>query len=210
MTSWQADARALAIADAAIALVRIVNPLNEARTPNAKQLKSLVALSLRSPEEQGSAKHWGAEFAKGSGDLTNNTRLAVFGAGLQLMIEDLISDTSEVRHAELACRYCLTMFVHLLGVHETPHRESHNELVAQLNSHGAVTFRSKPVTCKRIVCVGSSTPPCHADPAEEREATSARGPRAARGARVDAAAAWRRCVRLCGAPDLPRCAHQPA
>lgn len=90
-----------------MALVRIVNPLADDRTPNAKQLKSLVALSLRSPEEQGSAKHWGAEFAKGSGDLTNNTRLAVFGAGLQLMIEDLISEISEVSTRSACCTGCL-------------------------------------------------------------------------------------------------------
>ena len=90
-------------ADAAVALVRIVNPLNDNRTPNAKQLLSLVALSLRTPDQSPSSiKHWGAEHAKGSSDLSNNTRLAIFGAGLQMVIEDLISETSQVRCIPLA------------------------------------------------------------------------------------------------------------
>jgi hypothetical protein len=87
----------LGCTDAAVALVAIVNPLHDSIVPSANQLSSLVALSLRSPKSQGSAQHWGAEHAKGSEDLTNNTRLAIYGAALQLVAEDLIGKKHKVR-----------------------------------------------------------------------------------------------------------------
>jgi hypothetical protein len=110
-------------ADGAVALVAAVNPLHNSIVPNANQLLSLVALSLRSPKSQGSSQHWGAEHAKGSEDLTNNTRLAIYGAALQLVAEDLIGKKHKVQTrlhmSEVCCflwQFCFVLkFISILA-----------------------------------------------------------------------------------------------
>jgi hypothetical protein len=140
--SWQQHS---AGADAAVALVHIVNPLHDSITPNANQLLSLVALSLRSPESQGSALHWGAEHAKGSADLTNNTRLAVFGTALQLVVEDFIGKKHKVQEHSMSWMLSY-IFRDMLAV-----SPEHVGFCNMINKHDKQDFIHDASRCRLIV-----------------------------------------------------------
>ena len=83
-------------ADAGRALAAVINSRIRGEDPSAEKLLALVALSMRSPEQHGSGKFWGAQHAPGSAQLSDNIRLAVFGHALLLVVEDLMSGADAV------------------------------------------------------------------------------------------------------------------
>lgn len=84
-------------ADAARALVAVTNARIRGEDPTPRKLLSLIVNTLRPPSAHDSGIFWGVSRADGSGQLSENIKLAIFGAALQLTIEDLLSGASKVR-----------------------------------------------------------------------------------------------------------------
>lgn len=84
-------------ADAARALVAVTNARIRGEDPTSGKLLSLITATLRPPSQHDSGIFWGVSRADGSGQLSDNIKLAIFGAALQLTIEDLLSGASKVR-----------------------------------------------------------------------------------------------------------------
>ena len=89
-------------ADAGKALAAITNAQLRSESPDAASMLSLVCHCVRSPEQHGAGKWWGAQHAPGAGQLSASMRLAVFGHALQLVVEDLLTGSTEVRSMQVA------------------------------------------------------------------------------------------------------------
>lgn len=83
-------------ADAGKALAAITSAQQRREDPDASSMLALICHCVRSPEQHGAGKWWGAQHAPGAGQLSPNQRLAVFGHALQLVVEDLLTGTTEV------------------------------------------------------------------------------------------------------------------
>jgi hypothetical protein len=86
-------------ADAGDALAAVTNARLRGEPPLPAALLSLAALALRAPAQHASGRFWGVAHARGSQQLSEAARLAVFGAALQLTIDDLLTGTAQVRRA---------------------------------------------------------------------------------------------------------------
>ena len=84
-------------ADAGRALIAVTNARIRGEDAPPQKLLSLVALALRAPAHHTSGIFWGVQTAPGAAQLSENVRLAIYGAALQTVIVDLLSDESAVR-----------------------------------------------------------------------------------------------------------------
>lgn len=84
-------------ADAGAALAAITNAQLRGQPPLPAAILSLVALALRSPAQHSSGRFWGVAHAAGSAQLNDAARLAVFGAALQSVIDDLLTGGAQAR-----------------------------------------------------------------------------------------------------------------
>eukprot|EP00892_Ulva_mutabilis_P009809 jgi/Ulvmu1/71/UM001_0074.1 len=81
--------------DAARALVAVTNARIRGEDPSPAKLLSLITATLRPPSGHDSGIFWGVSRADGAGQLSGNIKIAIFGAALQLTIEDLLSGASK-------------------------------------------------------------------------------------------------------------------
>lgn len=84
-------------ADAGRALVAVTNARIRGEDASPRKLLSLISLALRGPAQHTSGIFWGVQTAPGAQQLSENVRLAIYGAALQTVIVDLLSGESSVR-----------------------------------------------------------------------------------------------------------------
>ena len=84
-------------ADAGRALVAVTNARIRGEDASPERILSLIALALRAPAHHTSGIFWGVQTAPGAAQLSENVRLAIYGAALQTVIVDLLSGESSVR-----------------------------------------------------------------------------------------------------------------
>lgn len=89
---------------AAKALVAVTNARIRGTDPTCHQLLSLIVLSVLSPEEHATSTFWGVDQAPGAATMPETVKLAVFGAALQFVVEDLLTGDSQFLTREDALR----------------------------------------------------------------------------------------------------------
>lgn len=91
----------------------VTNARIRGEDPSPGKILSLIVNTLTPPSEHASGIFWGVSRADGSGQLSENIKLAIFGAALQLTIEDLLSGASKVRLALSTLLISQKCFLHI-------------------------------------------------------------------------------------------------